>query len=233
MLPNQTCGPHGNITNLPFPGRIFLEALNTRDSQSDSCPPEVPMAHRPAASILILTATMILALPAKGQQNVNPKNDGAHVAHGMALAKKGDLDGAIAEFREAVRLNPKNENAHLYLGWALTKKGDWDGAIAEYREAQRLNPKNENAQGLLANAHVSLGVELERKGDWDGQIAELREALRLNPNNGNAHFLLGVGLERKGKYEEALGEFRVAHELDPQNPAFREGYERLSKQVNH
>ena len=82
------------------------------------------MAHPPAASILILTATMILALPAKGQQNVNPKNDGAHVAHGMALAKKGDLDGAIAEFREALRLNPRNENAHVNLGVTLGRKGD-------------------------------------------------------------------------------------------------------------
>ena len=65
------------------------------------------MAHRPAASILIVIATMILALPAIGQQNLNPKNDGAHVALGMALAKKGDLDGAIAEFRAAMRLNRK------------------------------------------------------------------------------------------------------------------------------
>ena len=48
-----------------------------------------------------------------------------------------------------------------------------------------------------------------------------------------AHYLLGMGLERKGNYEEALGEYRAAHELAPQNPAFREDFERLSKQVNH
>ena len=53
---------------------------------------------------------------------------------------KGDLDGAIAEYREALRLNPNDDEAHFNLGVALGKKGDWDGAIAEYREALRLNP---------------------------------------------------------------------------------------------
>ena len=131
------------------------------------------MAHRPVASILVLTATIILALPAKGQQNVNPKNDGAHVALGMALAKKGDLDGAIAEYRKALRLNPKNEEAHALLGVALATKKDWDGAIAEYREALRLNPKDENA-------HL-LGVALERKGNYEEALGEYRTAHELDP----------------------------------------------------
>jgi Flp pilus assembly protein TadD len=42
----------------------------------------------------------------------------------MALGKKGDSDGAIAEEREALRLNPDNDAAHNNLGLALGKKGD-------------------------------------------------------------------------------------------------------------
>jgi Flp pilus assembly protein TadD len=81
--------------------------------------------------------------------------------------------------------------------------------------------------------HVQFGVALGNQGDWDGEITEEREALRLNPNNGNAHYFLGMALERKGNYEEARGEYRAAHELAPQNPLYRQGYERLLKQVNH
>ena len=44
---------------------------------------------------------------------------------------KGDMDGAIAEYREALRLNPNNDMAHYNLGLALEHKGDWDGAMAE------------------------------------------------------------------------------------------------------
>jgi len=33
--------------------------------------------------------------------------------------------------------------------------------------------------------------------------------------------------------EFTTGEYRTTHELDPQNPAYRQGYERLSKRLNH
>jgi tetratricopeptide (TPR) repeat protein len=66
---------------------------------------------------------MILALPAKGQQNLNPNNGGAHANLGLALAAKGDWDGDIAEEREVLRLNPNSGNAHYLLGaWCLKGK---------------------------------------------------------------------------------------------------------------
>ena len=77
---------------------------------------------------------------------------------GDALAGKGDVDGAIAEFREVVRLDPKDEFTHVNLGDALASKGDVDGAITEYREALRLDPKDEVT-------HVNLGDALASKGD--------------------------------------------------------------------
>ena len=61
-----------------------------------------------------------------------------------ALRAKGDLDGAIAEYREALRLNPNNALAHNGLGFALEKKGDLRGALEEYRAATALDPKNAN-----------------------------------------------------------------------------------------
>ena len=41
-----------------------------------------------------------------------PDDAAAHVNLGNALDHKGDLDGAIAEYREALRLNPKDVVAH-------------------------------------------------------------------------------------------------------------------------
>jgi Flp pilus assembly protein TadD len=40
----------------------------------------------------------------------------AHCKVAGALRNKGDLDGAIAELREALRLNPNNDLAHNNLG---------------------------------------------------------------------------------------------------------------------
>jgi len=59
----------------------------------------------------------------------------AHFDRGEALYGKGDLDGAIAEYREAIRLKRDDALAHYHLGNALYGKGDPDGAITEWREA--------------------------------------------------------------------------------------------------
>ena len=66
----------------------------------------------------------------------------AHYNLGVALGHKADLDGVIAEFREALRLNPNEAEAHFGLGLALEKKGDHQGALQEYRAAYMLDPKN-------------------------------------------------------------------------------------------
>jgi Flp pilus assembly protein TadD len=73
---------------------------------------------------------------------LNPKNDQTHVFLGAALANKGDWDGAITEYREALRLNPQNGLAHNNLGEALERKRDLRGALEEYRAAYMLDPKN-------------------------------------------------------------------------------------------
>lgn len=74
-------------------------------------------------------------------RSLQPGDVAAHLILGRALDDKGDWDGAIAEYREALRLNPNYDTVHNNLGIALGHKGDTDGAIAEYREALRLNPK--------------------------------------------------------------------------------------------
>lgn len=99
-----------------------------------------------------------------------------HFKRGDELLSNWNWDGAIAEYREALRLNPNNDRAHQSLGAALGTKGDLDGAIAEEREALRLNPNN-------AVAHNDLGMMLEGKGDLEGALDEYRAACTLDPQN--------------------------------------------------
>jgi len=94
----------------------------------------------------------------------------------MAFQQMGNLDGAIAEYREALRLSPNNGDVHVYLGVGLAARGDWDGATAERREALRLDPR-------LARAHALLGSVLKDKGDLVGALEEYRTAFVLDPRN--------------------------------------------------
>lgn len=104
-------------------------------------------------------------------KSLQPGDAAAHDKLGLELYKKGDLDGAIAEYRTAIRFKLDYAQAHYHLGHALRKKGDLDGAIAEYRTVVRLQPED-------ADAHYFLGSALHDKGDLDGAIAEFRTADR-------------------------------------------------------
>ncbi len=131
-----------------------------------------------------------------------------YVALGNARWPVGDWDGAMTQYRAAIRVDPNDAEAHEVLGIALGNKGDWDGEIAEEREAVRLKPDD-------AEAHDALGYALWRKGDSDGAIAEAREAVRLKPDLAEAHDTLGAALGNKGDLDGEINEEREAIRLKP------------------
>jgi tetratricopeptide (TPR) repeat protein len=138
----------------------------------------------------------------------SPDKARPHNNLGVALKQRGDLAGAIAEFRTALRLNPNYVDVHENLGNALNAQGDVEGAMAEYHAALRLNPDD-------ANAHYNLGAALVGTRDLEGAVAEFQAALRLNPDLADAHSGLGAVLTVQGDLAEAEAEFRAALRLNP------------------
>jgi Flp pilus assembly protein TadD len=59
---------------------------------------------------------------------------------GRRLLTVGDLDGAISQFRSAIRVMPSYAMAHYELGLALSQKGVKAEADGEYRKAAELDP---------------------------------------------------------------------------------------------
>jgi tetratricopeptide (TPR) repeat protein len=139
-----------------------------------------------------------------------------HSSLGDTLKENGDLDGAIAAYRQVTALLPKEAWVHDRLGNALKDKGELDGAIAEYRLAIKVDPK-------YAAARSNLGNALRDKGDLDGAFAEYRRAIQLDPKNVFPHFQLAEALLGTGEVKAAAAESRKALELttsDDPNPWF-------------
>jgi len=140
---------------------------------------------------------------------LRPKSQRAHVRLAKALCARGDVDDAIAAYREAIRMAPDASPAtYGNLGIALHEKGDFDGAIAAYREAIRLRPD-------LAAVHHNLGNALLYRRLPDEAIAAYREAIRLEPDSAPFHCGLGNALADRGPTDEAIAECREAIRLDP------------------
>ena len=85
---------------------------------------QVPSALVPVGTkaLAVRSATLVkrgLALA----KSLQPGDAAAHVSLGFALHEKGDLDGAIAEYRTALRLRPDLVAAQNNLARTLRRKG--------------------------------------------------------------------------------------------------------------
>ena len=132
---------------------------------------------------------------------LRPHNPAACVNLGSALYSLGDLDGAIAAYREALDGHPEYAMARKALSETLERRGDVDGAIAQLREGIRLSNS--------ALCHLSLGNLLLRNGRRDEAIASYQKAVALDPNHAIAHANLGTALlEKKECRDEAIASFQ-------------------------
>src|SRR5262249_39768196 len=122
------------------------------------------------------------------------------------LAEKGDWEGAIASWKEAIAIKPDYAVAHYNLGRALVRKGQLDEAIAAYREALRLKPD-------FPEAHCNLGHALREAG----RFAEALPPLQRGHERGSR--------QKRGPSPSAhwIKEYQRLVELDGRLPAILKG----------
>lgn len=129
----------------------------------------------------------------------------APVDLGVSYLINGQIDKAIQQFREALKMKPGFAVAHKNLGEAFLRQGRLREAEAEYKKAISINPSD-------WSAYFGLGMALARQQKFAEAIPSFAKSLRLNPFNAEAHNNLAVALFVTGDYSGAWREVRLCHE---------------------
>jgi tetratricopeptide (TPR) repeat protein len=91
----------------------------------------------------------------------------------------GDIQGAFADFNQALKINPDDAIAYIGRGTARYELGNKKAAIADFNQAIKINPNNEKAYSL---AYASRGIARYELGEKQAAIEDFKQAFKINPN---------------------------------------------------
>jgi lipoprotein NlpI len=125
------------------------------------------------------------------------------VQQGVASGIKGDLNGAIAAFNQAIKVDPNYAPAYDKRGFAFSLENKLDDAISDYDQAIQLDPNN-------VDAYYHRGVAKGQQGDFDGAIADFSQVIELHPQSPPAYYNRGHAKYFKGDLDGATSDLDQA-----------------------
>jgi len=124
----------------------------------------------------------------------------------------GDIDRAIQEYKQALKVDNNSSVIHLNLAESLIKKNQIPQAIEELNSVVRLNPEAIEPHAILALLYSSQNKPDLATSEYE---TALKGASKLNPKNIDIYKSLGtVYLEQK-RFKEAQDTYKLILGLSP------------------
>ena len=172
------------------------------------------MRYRPFRIVLCCFVLLLPATASVAGQNPIEDRSNHQMNTGVGLYGTGNLDAAIAAFRDAISTWPKNALAYFNLGAALVDKGDSTGAMKAYEQAIALMeaPPPPGAPAIrhhavnvtLAESLNNLAVIYYQQNRLDEAIARVNHCIEQFPDHAGCLLTRGIVLQAQGKLDDAI-----------------------------
>ena len=134
------------------------------------------------------------------------------VQDAISKQQAGDLEGAVREYRQFLKMHPEAAGVRSNLGAALAGLGQFAEAITEYKVALKQAPATPGLRLNLALAYYKTG----RISDAAAKLVKVHED---SPENNQAILLLGDCYLRMGQNKDVIRLLRPEHQKNPDDMA--------------
>lgn len=186
----------------------LVKALSVVEALEEASPQDAQLffvAYEISSQVLDQTLlNMMIAAPDSAEM---------HMMMAGELGRRGDSTGAIAQYRDAIRINPNLPGVHYELAEQLRMSPDPAlnaQAEGEYKAALKTNQYDEKSWRRL-------GEIMAAKGDYRTAEENYRKALALQPADSDAETDLAIALITTNRTEEAIPLLEKAEKDDPTN----------------
>jgi Flp pilus assembly protein TadD len=162
-----------------------------------------PTLTRIIISALLLMTSNSLTIAQNEQQPSTAKD---YVKRGLAFERKGDLDRAIKDYSQAIKLAPDDPDGYNNRGLALLDKRKFDEAIVDFTKIISLRPQE-------AKYYFNRGLAYLEKGVFDSALPDFNQAISLNPQLSRLYLGRAQAYRKLGKTELAEADERKSEEI--------------------
>ncbi|MGB8701236.1 MAG: tetratricopeptide repeat protein [Thermosynechococcaceae cyanobacterium] len=159
-------------------------------------------------------------------------------------ATGGDVEGAFADFNEAIQLSPARATAYYNRGFLHNTLGNFEAAIEDFNRVMDLLPDYDEAFYQRGNSHLQLknlpsaiqdfsrAIQLNPYsiksyykraeayadvGDVGGALADYAQVVTRIPQDANAYYQRGQFLAKNGEMRVAVEDFTKAINYNPRH----------------
>lgn len=149
-------------------------------------------------------------VPAESVKYARDLMSWAHNRRGQVRLEANDLQAALNEFEQALKLDPTRWRALHNRGYCRAATGDLKGALEDFDRTIALNPKYSKAYFNRAEIYCA-------DNKLELAVRDYSEALRVNPSDAEAYNLRGHAYYRLRDFGRAQNDYNQSLRIDPKN----------------